>query len=201
MKKSGWSRFIISLINRHPESVEKHQLAAEALFKENLPAIEADYLARRKPTDPPTYLEFTTTHSPNPAGRIQVRRMQRLIDSEVTGRGLNSLRWMVLHDSHPKHLLLTSDRPVVMTNGLNKPNSQAPHPLSPHHVFVATNNVDAENYVRGVWNNRQLIQQMNERVSLQSRKYVSGNERRAAIVRIKKARPSLDRRPGREHHR
>lgn len=100
--------------------------------------------------------------------------MQRVIDSELTGRGLNSLRWMVLHDPHPKHLLLTSDRPVVMTNGLDKPNSQLLIPISPRHVFVTTNNVDTENYVRGVWNNRQLIQQINERVSLQSRKYVWG---------------------------
>jgi hypothetical protein len=173
-EKSGWSRFLISLINRHPESVEKHRLAAEALFNENLPVIEADYLAGRKPTDPPTYLEWTTIHSPNPAGRIQVRLMQSVIDSDLTGRGLNSLRWMVLYDPHPKHLLLTSDRPVVMTNGLNKTNSQLLIPISPRHVFVATNNVDTEKYVRGVWNNRQLIQQINDRVSLQSRKYVWG---------------------------
>lgn len=100
--------------------------------------------------------------------------MQRVIDSNLTGRGLNSLRWIVLHDPHSKHLLLTSDRPVVMTNGLNKPNSQLLIPISPRHIFVATNNVDTENYVRGVWNNRQLIQQVNERIALQSRRYVWG---------------------------
>jgi hypothetical protein len=173
-ERSGWSRFLMSLINRHPESVEKHRLAAEAVFKENLPAIEADYAARHEPTDPPTYLEWAALHSPNPAGRLQIRLMQQIIDSEISGRGLNSLRWTVLHDPHPKHLLLTSDRPVVVTNGLDKPNSQLLIPISPRHVFVATNNVATENYIRGVWNNRQLIQQVNERVSLQSRRYVWG---------------------------
>jgi len=81
---------------------------------------------------------------------------------------------MVLHEPNPKHLLLTSDRPVVMTNGLDKPNSQLLIPISPRHVFVATNNAETENYIREVWNDRQLIPEVNERVALQSRKYVWG---------------------------
>jgi hypothetical protein len=53
-------------------------------------------------------------------------------------------------------------------------NGQLIIPISPRHVFVATNNPETENYIRGVWRNRQLIQQVNERVALQSRKYVYG---------------------------
>jgi Protein of unknown function (DUF4238) len=172
--KSGWSRFLMSLVHRHPESVERHRVITEALFKEAFPRIEADYATRRKSTDPPTYAQFAALNSPNPVGRIQVRLLQRVIDSDLTGQGLNSLRWIVLHDPHPKHLFLTSDRPVVMTNGLNKPDSQLLIPISPFHVFVATNNVETENSVRKIWNERQLIPQVNERVANQSRKYVWG---------------------------
>jgi Protein of unknown function (DUF4238) len=170
--KSGWSRFLMSLVSRHPESVEKHRVVAERLFKQALPEIEAYYARNRKPRDPPTYAEYAEAHSFNPAGRIQAMLLRRVIDSDLTGKGLNSMRWMVLHDPHPKHLFLTSDRPVVMTNGLDKPNSQLLIPISPRHVFVATNNVETENYIRRVWKDRQLIQQVNERVALQSRKYV-----------------------------
>jgi hypothetical protein len=172
--KSGWTRFIMSLIHRHPESVEKHRLVAEAAFRENLPEVEADYAAHKKEGDPPTYAEWCTIHSPNPAGRLMVRLLQRVIDSEVTGRGINSMRWTVLHQPYPKHLLLTSDRPVIMTNGLDKPNSQLFIPISPHHVFVATNTLETENYVRSVWNNKQMLPQVNDRVASQSRKYVWG---------------------------
>jgi Protein of unknown function (DUF4238) len=172
--RSAWSRFLMSLIVRNPESVGKHRVAAEALFKAALPEIEADYAKRHAPTDPATYMEYARIHSPNSAGRIFARLMQRVIDSEFSGSHLNSMRWMVLHDPAPKHLLLTSDRPVVMTNGLDKPNGQLIISISPRHVFVATNNPDTENYIRSVWRNRQLIQQINERVALQSRKYVYG---------------------------
>ena len=120
-EKSGWSRFIMSLVHRHPELVEKHRIIADTIYAENLPAIKADYAARKKPDDPPIYEEYTAIYAPNPAGRILVKLLQSLIDSEVTGGGVNSLRWTVLHDPQPKHLLLTSDRPVIMTNGLNKP--------------------------------------------------------------------------------
>jgi hypothetical protein len=171
-EKSGWSRFLMSLVHRHPESVEKHRQVAEGAFQENLPAVEADYAARKKPDDPPMYLEWCAIHSPNPAGRLVVRLLQQVIDSDVTGRGINSMRWMVLHDPHPKHFLLTSDRPVVMTNGLDKPDGQLFIPISPRQVFVATNTLKTENYVRSVWNNKQMLPQVNDRVASQSRKYV-----------------------------
>lgn len=173
-ERSGWSRFLMSLVHRHPESVEKHGLIAEALYKEALPKIEADYAARRKATDPPTYVDFAAYHAFDPAGRIHIRLLQEVIDSDITGRGLNSLRWTVLHEPYPKHLFLTSDRPVVMTNGLDKPESQLLIPISPRHIFVATNNVETENYIRKVWTDKQLIPQVNERVANQSRKYVWG---------------------------
>jgi len=172
--RSGWSRFLMSLVLRDPESVARHRAAAQALFQQALPEVETDYLKRRKPTDPSTYAEYARINSPNPAGRIQAILMQRVIDSEFSGSHLNGMRWLVLHDPRPRHLLLTSDRPVVMTNGLDRPNGQLILPLSPHHVFVATNNIETENYIRGVWRNRQLIQQINERVALQSRMYVYG---------------------------
>ena len=172
--RSAWSRFLMSLIVRNPKSVGKHRLAAEGLFKSILPKMEAEYPKYRTANDPETYLEYSRIRSGNLAGKIFARLMQRLIDSEFSGSRLNSMRWMVLHDPKPKHLLLTSDRPVVMTNGLEKPNGQILIPISPRHVFVATNNLDTENYIRSVWRNRQLIQQANERVALQSRRYVYG---------------------------
>jgi Protein of unknown function (DUF4238) len=172
--RSAWSRFLMSLIVRNPESVEKHRAAAESLFKSILPMMEAEYPKYRTARDPETYMEYSRIRSGNLAGRIFSRLLQSVIDSEFSGSRLNSMRWIVLHDPKPKHLLLTSDRPVVMTNGLDKPNGQLIIPISPRQVFVATNNPDTESYIRGVWRNSQLIQQVNERVALQSRKYVYG---------------------------
>jgi len=173
-ERSGWSRFIVSLVARNPESVERHMAAGKALFEKALPDIEADYASRKLPTHPATYEDFAAQHSPNPAGRAGARLLQQVIDSPQIGNWMNQMRWMVLHDARPKHLLLTSDRPVVMTNGISNENSQVILPISPHHVFVATNNAKTENYIRDIMRRRQLIQQINDRVARQSRKFVYG---------------------------
>jgi hypothetical protein len=139
-ERSGWSRFITSLITRNPEEIERLKTAGQTLFDKALPEIEADYAARREPTDPPTYAEYVAIHSPNPRGRAGAILVQGVIDHPMIGTKINNMRWMVLHDARPKNLLLTSDRPVVMTNGLDAGNSQLILPISPKHVFVATNN-------------------------------------------------------------
>jgi hypothetical protein len=173
-ERSGWSRFIVSLAARNPESLAKHMAAGQAIYQEALPRLQADYKARKLPTDPPTYEEYAARRSPNPGGRAGAILLQTVIDSPMIGNWINQMRWMVLHDARPPFLLLTSDRPIVMTNGIVHPNSQIILPISPRHVFVATNNVKMENFIRDVMHRRQLIQQINERVTRQSRKFVYG---------------------------
>jgi hypothetical protein len=170
--KSGWSRFITSLVMRNPESVERSMAAARALYQQARPELEADYGQHRQPTDPPTHEEYAAIHSPNPAGRAGAVLLQTVIDSPMIGRWINNMRWIVLRAHCPNFTLLTSDRPVVMTNGLNRDDSQIILPISPYHVFVATNTAQTERYIEDVFARGQMIQQINERVALQARKYV-----------------------------
>jgi hypothetical protein len=91
-ERSGWSRFIISLMLRNPEAVEKHTKVAVELFRESLPRIEELYARERRPEDPLTYAEYAQIHGPNPEGRTIVRMLQGLVDNEELGRKLNSMR-------------------------------------------------------------------------------------------------------------
>ena len=100
--------------------------------------------------------------------------MQKIIDSPLIGNWINNMRWIVLRAHNPKFTLLTSDRPVVMTNGLRHDNAQIILPISPWHVFVSTNNLKTERYVENVFARGEMIQQINERVTLQFRRYVYG---------------------------
>jgi hypothetical protein len=171
-ERSGWSRFITSLVLRNPESVDRHKAAGRAVVDRALKVSED--AKRRQPIDPPTSLEYTNQNDESRAGRASAILLQHVIDSPRVGSYLNGMRWVVLHIPNPKFLLLTSDRPVLMTNGLAYENSQILLPISPRHVFVATNNLQTENYIRDVMANGQLIQQINDRVARQSRKFVNG---------------------------
>jgi hypothetical protein len=169
-KRSGWSRFIVSLVARNPESVQRLKTAGHALFDQALPDIEADYARRKQPT----YAEYAAQSSPNPTGRAAAILIQKVIDHSQLGNRINQMRWMVLHDARPKNLLLTSDRPIVMTNGIAYEDSQIILPISPRHIFVATNNATTENYIRDVMLRKQMIEQINDRVVRQSHKFVYG---------------------------
>jgi hypothetical protein len=182
-ERSGWSRFIMSLLVRNPESMQRYKEVAAAIFREALPRIEATYAKEHGPGDPPTYAEYAQLHGPNPAARTIVRVVQKLADNEELGRRINSMRWTVLSDPDPKFELLTSDRPMLMTNGIGPPRGHLIMPISPSHIFVATNNVETENHVRTVWKNRDAIAQVNDRVASQARKYVySADDRPLAFV-------------------
>jgi hypothetical protein len=158
-ERSGWSRFITSLVLRNPESVDRHKVAGQAVVDRALRISEE---------------AATPQQDESRAGRASAILLQSVIDSPRIGSYMNGMRWVVLHIPSPKFLLLTSDRPVIMTNGLAYENSQILLPISPHHVFVATNNAKTENYIRDIMRRQQLIQQINDRVARQSRKFVYG---------------------------
>jgi hypothetical protein len=170
--RSAWSRFIMSLVVRNPEGLAKYKQAAAAVFQEALPRIEAIYAKEHGPNDPPTYAEYAQLHGPNPAARTIVRFIQRLSDNEPLGRQINAMRWTVLSHKNPIFDLLTSDRPMLMTDGLGPPAGQIIMPISPFHIFLATNNVRTENEIRSLWRDRKGISRINDRIASQSRKYV-----------------------------
>jgi hypothetical protein len=175
-ERSGWSRFIMALMVRNPEAMQKYMRVAIAIFKETLGHIEAYYEKRRGPNDSPTYAEYAERHGPNPAARTIVRVVQSLADNAELGRRINSMRWAVFSAANPKFELLTSDRPMLITNGIGPPAGHLIMPISPVHIFVATNNIEKENEIRAVWKGGKAIEQVNERVACQSRKYVYGTD-------------------------
>ena len=182
-EKSAWSRFIMSLMVRNPESFEKYTSVAAAIFQDVRANIEATYAKERGASDPPTYAEYAALHGPNPAGRTIVQVIQTLADNKELGRNINSMRWTVLFDPRPKFELLTSDRPWLTTNGIGHPNGELLIPISPFHLFVATNNTETEMKVRAVWKSGQATAVVNDRVVSQARKYVYGtNDKQLSFV-------------------
>jgi hypothetical protein len=176
VERSGWSRFILSLMIRNPQSVQKHKEVALAIFRNVLSRIEERYAQNHSPDDPPTYAEYARIHGRNPEGRTIVRVLQSLFDNAEIGRQINSMRWHVLSARNSKFSILTSDRPLLITNGIGHPTGEIILPISPLHVFLATNNVETENKIRAVWRTADAIPAINERVACQSRKYVYGTD-------------------------
>jgi hypothetical protein len=174
--RSGWSRFVLSLIHRGPDEVARffgqvaeHVAAAERKFEE-------EYATRKLPGDPDTFEEFKLKKPSNPAGRAAAMLIQNVIDSEFVGNHLNRMIWTIL--SPPSaYPLLTSDRPVIMTNGLSKPESHLTLPIGPRRLFVASNQQAIVDDI-AVRKPDDLVAFANDRLVKQARRFVLGTDDR-----------------------
>lgn len=173
MDRSSWSRFIISLMLRNPEYVAR--MAAEVVSFYAEPENEEKYREIRKPDDPDTFEKYLTQSTFHPAGRMSAYALQTIIDSPTMGGHLNKMRWSLVTFKNERHTLLTSDRPIIMTNGIIGPEDHLALPIGPRILFVATNNIETENKIRTI-DATIMMTQVNHRVAAQARKYVYGTD-------------------------
>ncbi len=168
-------------------------MAAEvvAFFDPTSTELNDKYRQIRKPEDPETYEEYISKTG-HPAGRASAIAFQTIIDSPRMGGHLNQMRWSVVTFKNPRHTLLTSDRPIIMTNGIVKPGDHLALPVGPLSLFIASNNVETEDIIKNM-DPRQLMAQVNNRVASQARKFVYGtddSQLRFVANRLGKMEPS-----------
>ena len=82
------------------------------------------------------------------------------------------MTWHVVEFSGP-HLILTSDRPIIMTNGMLRPGAHVGLPISPRQLFIAFNDEIGYRQVRAL-SPRNLIWNTNTKIVEQAVKYVYG---------------------------
>ena len=170
--RSDWSRFILSLMMRNPEYIARMGAEVVGFFDPSSTLLNESYRKVRRPEDLETYAEYIAK-TEHPAGRTSAIAMQRIIDSPNMGGHLNRMNWNVVTFSQAKHSLLTSDRPIIMTNGLGHGDSHLAIPIGPFKLFVATNNEETTVRLRNM-PPALLMRQTNERVALQARRFVYG---------------------------
>ena len=170
--RSSWSRFIISLMLRNPEFVSQHGARVAAYFSPTSPEINERYLKYRTADDPETYEEFLAKNE-HPAARVSARSLQAQIDHPEVGTHLNKMRWSLATFTDMRHSFLTSDRPIIMSNGLMKKHDHLVIPITPSKLFVATNNEETSALIRNM-GELELIRQINHRVAVQARRFVYG---------------------------
>jgi hypothetical protein len=106
--------------------------------------------------------------------RLKLQLLQMNMDSEYLGTALNRMLWAVIRFDEAHHLLLTSDRPIVMTNGLGHADSHLVMPISPRRIFIAANNQETVTKLHDLAEAGGMAQRLNNRMARQARRYVYG---------------------------
>jgi hypothetical protein len=170
--RASWSRFIISLMLRNPEQVARYGARVAAYFSPTSAEIQNYYRTHRTADDPDTYDEYLAKNE-HPAARMSATWFQAEIDDPEVGTHLNKMQWTLASFANMKHKFLTSDRPIVMSNGLSKKYDHLAIPITPCKLFLATNNRETNTLIRNL-GERELVRQINHRVAIRARKFVYG---------------------------
>jgi hypothetical protein len=170
-ERSAWTRYLLSLLFRNPENVAVIRDHIRAMWNEGLKALEADYAARRRPTDPDTFEGYVALTNPAAAEIGASNFLMETISNERVGPTIFNMHWTRHSLSHSKFPLLTSDRPLVMPLGLGDPRAHIALAASPTVLFAAARDQGfAASIAR--WKHTDLVKVLNKAVVSQARKFV-----------------------------
>ena len=133
-----FARFMMSLQLRDPHSLNEVMQEVAKNIRQNF-ANDTEYATIRKPDDPETLMEWAQTRAPAQLANAHLLMLPRLIDHEQIGTHLVNMQWAVVDLTWSEHTLLTCDRPIVRTHGLDDHRALWLFPLGPRHLFVAAN--------------------------------------------------------------
>jgi hypothetical protein len=164
--RSAWARFVNGLIFRVPERVASARKFLQEFWQADFDGRKARYDAQKRPGDP-EYVDYI----PEAVNRETLEFLMIQIDDKRIGTLLGRMRWRTLDVTPVGRSLFTSDRPVIMSNGLGYDHSYLLLPLSPNRLFLATNTQAMEHYFANSLTRRELVKKCNRHVVRRAQKY------------------------------
>lgn len=190
--RSGWTRFITSLLHRNPEQISRSLETVSRYVRVCRPLYEGAYRKNKDAASPPTFEEFWAENRPHILGRTWIRLVQSTIDSATVGNHFNGLLWEVF-ELHGDQTFLTGDRPIIMTNGMVNPGSHLSIPIGPRKLFVAATDNQVFRSLRRFTSN-ELASFSNDLIVRQSRRFCIGEDKSHLdlfAARFGEMRPSM----------
>jgi hypothetical protein len=170
-ERTAWTTFVLSLFFRSPENVAIIKDHIREAWEEGKRALESDYAARRRPTDPEAFEGYMALTNPAAAEIGASNFLMETISNERLGPTIFNMHWTRHPLGNSKFPLLTSDRPIIMPFGLGDQRAYIGLAVSPTVVFVAAHNPEfARSLAR--WKHTTLAKVLNKAVVCQARKFV-----------------------------
>lgn len=148
--RMAWTQYVMGLLIRCPEDLN--------LIRENWmnyliqvpPQWELAYSETKKPDDPQTLAEKIKQLTPSAEEKTMFRAYLNLFNHVEVMKFVKNMRWCVIDVSAANWPLLTSDRPVIRTNGLDISNGHLALAISPTKLFCAARDQETARWLRQV---------------------------------------------------
>lgn len=180
---NGWSRFLMSLMNRHPGRVAELKQMVSDTFRKNI--LENEEAER----DPEGWFDWVQERERAILDQLFVTTIQNACNLVRLGQILNDMHKGII-DLRGHERLMTSDNPLYMSNGLGHADTFILLPLTPQKLYVAANTEAIANRIgRGAQSGR-LVKFVNNHVVTAAHQFAYGVcENHAAFVAERWPRP------------
>jgi hypothetical protein len=175
--RQAWTRFLMSLHVRNPSRVDQIAAQGAQAIREMLGKDPEEYNAVRKSDDPPTLVGWVEQYAPALIENYGKSILPGIVTHQATGNEIIRMHWVV-GSSGTKPDILTCDRPLYLSHGINDPKCVIGLPLSPSAIFLASRDPTRLNKLMGM-ESPALIRAINETIATQAAQYVYGAHDRA----------------------
>jgi hypothetical protein len=174
-EKMAWTRFILTLIHRTPEGVARNlELTRQYFEGDRAREILKEYDKLKGHDDPPTAEEYLQQNKDRISSISNLELMANVMQSKLISNRLLEMSWHLGKFTNLVNTILTSDRPLVMTNGLKADDSHVVMPLSPQHVLCIAASDKVAKELIALSGGGELAARINDRMARQARKFVYG---------------------------
>jgi len=175
--RSVWTQFLLSLKFRNPDAVALLKRHLRDVWNAGRAKLKENYHSVRAPTDPLTFESYVALSPPHEQHKIALDFLKMIIDNDHLGPMIFDLHWSVLRLDRSDISLLTSDRPLILPDGLQRHDSYIALPIGPKTLFVAGRGPAWANRL-GSLSPTRVVKEMNYFVVAQAREFVWGTDDR-----------------------
>lgn len=173
-RRTGWAVFLHSLLLRAPEDVAAFKDTWQYLMSaDELGLWEERYQAIRQAGDAPTFRDHMRNLPADAHDRTAMNALVGVMDGGNVARTIHYMLWHVIDTSDADFDFLTSDRPVIRTNGIMIEGGHLAIPIGPRKLFIAAKDDAALRPILAL-SSRQLVRECNRQMCDYAVKFVYG---------------------------
>ncbi|WP_176538886.1 DUF4238 domain-containing protein [Rhizobium sp. J15] len=169
--RESWTRFVLSMVFRNPEEMAKFKESFCNELRKPDARIQAEYESLKAPGDPETFEEWLMTNRPARVERSAILVMTNLVQRNNVNYLLRTMHWRVIDISVVSRRLMTSDRPIMMSNGMVQYAGHFALPISPTKLFLACTTVQFADQFCAMPTGK-MVREVNKLVVGQGRKFI-----------------------------
>ncbi len=169
--RSAWSRFILSMMLRSPEQVAAFKRYYTDLVPTLHPELQSKSAAMRQDPNPTRDEDRAVQYDAPHIERSAMFAITTFIEHPPALDLFQRMHWMIIDTTSVRRRLMTSDRPVMLTQGVLQYAGHYALPISPTRLFFAATNVDFARQFASLPRSK-IVRLINTLVVGQARKYV-----------------------------